>query len=649
MRGFRVVGRSGGRSRVVRLVGLVVVVLAGLLPVELAIDGSRAAAVDEDQFLIRLTDDALAAALVSGRMSFGGGPGTSSPMRLALNYGAERVTSGAIGPAGNLVLDLEAGEWWSRTESSVTGNSMFEGVDARISADGMTLVAAQGTGNDGGNQWNHVYTVDLDSPATEPELVPHPEQGWWFTGTNGASVSADGSRVAYLSPCFSEDPGNCSPWGESQVFVWERGGSGLTSGPHSVSSSGVLADRGIGEASISEDGASVVFVSDASNLDLVRLVADGEFAAEENDWSDRYFDGDIFVRDLDAGSTVAVSVVPDGGGWEPLATWEDEEHATWVGAPSISGDGRFVTFLQSVWTDEGWWASVAAWVHDRDVDEDGVFDEVGEVSTEVVPFGFDAGDFGVDGVQVGPPTISGNGRFISAVVEEEGEIPAVVIWDRISEEVVRRGDLSAESEIFKPVALSHDGSLAAFYEETAIAGAGDRNGGVDVYLLASSWWMKHLEKHLGPGRSTSYDVADPVNVTVGNLHHSTAAFSAPGHVYGVEWSTTSNSLDGTEGDLGVGMASSYGQRLYESDAGVKLRVDDGRVVTFVESGGGWARPEGFAGDLDDVSGEGEEVSGTVVFDSGEEWVFDDGWLVEMSDGRGQEVTVGWCSGRSPIR
>lgn len=71
------------------------------------------------------------------------------------------------------------------------------------------------------------------------------------------------------------------------------------------------------EAAISDDGGIVAFRSNADNL-----VAD-----DTNDWTD------VFLRDIHAGSTIRVSLQPDGS-----------EMLTYSMAPSISDDGGVVAF-----------------------------------------------------------------------------------------------------------------------------------------------------------------------------------------------------------------------------------------------------------------------------------------------------------------
>jgi hypothetical protein len=128
----------------------------------------------------------------------------------------------------------------------------------------------------------------------------------------------------------------------------------------SVSTAG-LEGNGISFATaLSGDGRYVTFTSFASNL-----VAD-----DTND------SADVFVRDRLTGRTTRISVPAAGAGGGGLV----EPNS---GGPFISDDGRFVTFASHAKDlapgDPG--AGPFIFVRDRDVDADGLFDEVGQART----------------------------------------------------------------------------------------------------------------------------------------------------------------------------------------------------------------------------------------------------------------------------
>ncbi|MHB9095089.1 MAG: RCC1 domain-containing protein, partial [Eubacteriales bacterium] len=141
-------------------------------------------------------------------------------------------------------------------------------------------------------------------------------------------------------------------------------------------------------SSLSADGRYIAFYSYANNLVL----------GDANG-----LNSDIFVRDRQSGTTVLVSVATDGTQGNSGSRF-----------PFISADGRFVVF------DSGANNLVAGdtngrediFVRDRDMDNDGIFDEPGAVSTSRVSVATDgtqtnAGSFSMW------PSISSDGRYVA--------------------------------------------------------------------------------------------------------------------------------------------------------------------------------------------------------------------------------------------
>jgi len=203
-------------------------------------------------------------------------------------------------------------------------------------------------------------------------------------------ISADGRYVAFQSSATNlvpEDTNNLE-----DLFVHDRQ-TGATE-RLSVDSDGKDANGGGGyPASINADGRYVAFGSDASNL----------VPNDTNTCPNYPLLGrcpDIFVRDRETGTTVRVSV--DGSG---------NEANGFSSGPFISPDGRYVVFesqATNLVTDDTN-AMQDVFVHDRDTDEDGVFDEPGAISTErasVHSDGSQGNDFSYDG------HISADGRYV---------------------------------------------------------------------------------------------------------------------------------------------------------------------------------------------------------------------------------------------
>ena len=160
-----------------------------------------------------------------------------------------------------------------------------------------------------------------------------------------------------------------------------------------------------GEASMSLDGRFVAFSSHATNL----VASDTNGAA------------DVFVRDRDHDEDGILDETDDGTGSAEqrtirvsLATNDAQANAGSNGA-AMSSDGRFVAFLSgatNLVTGDSNFAT-DAFVRDRDTDEDGIFDEPGDVETVRVNVST-AGDQATEGV-TGGLDISGDGRQVAFV------------------------------------------------------------------------------------------------------------------------------------------------------------------------------------------------------------------------------------------
>jgi Tol biopolymer transport system component len=166
------------------------------------------------------------------------------------------------------------------------------------------------------------------------------------------SISSDGRYVAFESIATDLVAGGTN--GNVHIFVRDLlyGTTTLVS----VSSTDVQGNGDSSSASISSDGRYVAFESLSTNL-----VAGGTNGNVH-----------IFVRDLVARTTTLVSV-----------SSTDVQGNNDSSSASISSDGRYVAFESDadnlVASDNGLYSDV--FVHDRDTDGDGLYDEPGEVST----------------------------------------------------------------------------------------------------------------------------------------------------------------------------------------------------------------------------------------------------------------------------
>lgn len=188
-------------------------------------------------------------------------------------------------------------------------------------------------------------TLALGAPATAaaaPERVTVTPHGGPMTGSvwlgEQQAASDDGERVVFASTANNLDPADTDT--ERDVFVWDR--SENTVRLVSQSTDGVAGNAMSWDPAISADGTRVVFSSQATNL-------------VSGDTNSR---NDVFVRDIDEGTTELVSVSPAG----PSAGGQ------FTGNAVINGDGTVVAFESEhdyaagtwMWSNEVWVRDLAA-------------------------------------------------------------------------------------------------------------------------------------------------------------------------------------------------------------------------------------------------------------------------------------------------
>jgi hypothetical protein len=127
-------------------------------------------------------------------------------------------------------------------------------------------------------------------------------------------MSQDGRFVVFESLATNLIPGGTD--GTREIYVRDRQNG--TTQIVSVATGGAIADGACFGPTISSDGRYVAFASNATNLD----------AGDTNDFRD------VFVRDLQAGTTEIVSTAPGGAPGDNECGVQSE----------ISGDGRHVAF-----------------------------------------------------------------------------------------------------------------------------------------------------------------------------------------------------------------------------------------------------------------------------------------------------------------
>jgi Tol biopolymer transport system component len=200
------------------------------------------------------------------------------------------------------------------------------------------------------------------------------------SASNNPSTSANGRYVAFQSDATDLVTGGSN--GSMHIFVRDR--QTPTTIQVSLNSLGNEELDPSRTPSISGDGMHVAFESDA---DLA--------GGDANAFSD------IFVRDLLAVTTTLVSV--DSTGAQDIGPSV---------SPSVSSDGRYVAFQSEadlVLPDNGF---IDIYVHDRDADDDGTYDEAGSISTVRVSVD-SAGIQGQGNNHSYFPSISADGRYVA--------------------------------------------------------------------------------------------------------------------------------------------------------------------------------------------------------------------------------------------
>jgi len=250
-------------------------------------------------------------ALVSSDLT--GTPGNLSSQQPAISgddrfvtfssFASNLVPGDTNGEPDVFIKDLQAGAI-ERISVDSSGNQGNGGSFApSISSDGRYVAFVSMASNffpgDSQSSWD-IFIRDRQSGQTE-----HVGSGGNFD--NGPSISGEGRLVAFPS--------------SGQVFVYDRqtGQSSIVS----VAADGTPGNNASDYPSFSEDGRYVAFTSVATNL----LPGDTNGVR------------DVFVRDIQTGTTTRVSVASNGvEGNAPVSDLEK---------PGISGNGRFVAFTSA--------------------------------------------------------------------------------------------------------------------------------------------------------------------------------------------------------------------------------------------------------------------------------------------------------------
>jgi hypothetical protein len=264
--------------------------------------------------------------------------------------------------------------------------------------------------------------------------------------SSGPSISADGRFVAFSSHATNLVENDTNQ--HSDVFVRDVLNENTTR--ISVNSNGGQVNSHNSSASISADGRYVAFQSDAR-----RLVPDKLFNQD-----------DVFLRDIQAGTTTRVSVNTEGA---------DSNHHSY--GASISDNGRYVAFV-----------SEASNLVEGDTNGDSdvfVRDTVSGITTRV--------SVNTQGAEAdrdsSSPTISADGRYVAYASDATNLVQGdsdtstdVFLHDRQTGTTIRVGPVGPDIEFPGRPSVSADGRYVAFGSFSDGLVANDTNGVSDLFV-----------------------------------------------------------------------------------------------------------------------------------------------------------------------
>ncbi len=268
-------------------------------------------------------------------------------------------------------------------------------------------------------------------------------------GSYSPSLSAGGRYVAFESAASNLVGGDSN--GVYDVFLRDRGAG--TTRRISLSSSERQGNGPSYSAAISADGRFVAFASDASNL--VRSDTNGLT--------------DVFVRDLQAGTTTRVSVRTSGSEANGVSY-----------EPSISGDGRFVAFQSNASNLVGGDTNGAADIMVRDL-------RAGTTARVSVRTNGDQanGDSSSAAISSDGHVVALRSNASNLVASDTNAVADIFVRDRqrhtTARMSVRTTGTEADDQSSVP-AISADGRFVAFGSQASNLVSGDTNGAFDVFM-----------------------------------------------------------------------------------------------------------------------------------------------------------------------
>ncbi len=399
----------------------------------------------------------------------------------AMSYSGEISANGRFvvfdSEAGNLVVDDTNGlgdvflrdrqlGTTIRVSVDANGGQVGGGGDPDISADGRFIAFDSGATtlvSGDTNGFSDIFVKDTQTGAVTRVTVDSSDVQANNDSTS-PSISGDGRYVAFVSAASNLVPNDTN--GVSDVFVHD-----LQTGTTIRAS--VNANGSSFESSISLDGRFVVFTSGATNL-----VAD-----------DTNEKRDVFVYMVQTGQIVRASVNSSGvqadkGGFDP----------------SISGDGRYVTFssaAENLMTQDTFGFQYV-YVHDF---------VTGSTDIVTINHGFPMIGWSDSS------KISADGRYIAFSYDDKGDGLAVrwiYVHDRVSKiNILPTSGSDTNAPIFP--SISGDGKFLVYASSGPLV-SDDTNGMRDIFIkeIAYPPDLNPTVKYVTPSCSNGCGAADPV-------------------------------------------------------------------------------------------------------------------------------------------
>jgi Tol biopolymer transport system component len=372
----------------------------------------------------------------------------------------ESAASNLVAGDNNSVADIFAFDVASGTTTRVSvatggteGNK--RSINPAISADGSTIVYQSYASNLVAGDTNgsaDVFAYDVGSgTTTRVSVATGGTEG--NDGSHDPAVSADGSIIVYWSTASNLVAGDTN--GAEDVFAYDA--ASATTTRVSVGPGGAEGNGGSYAPSVTADGGTIAFQSDASNLVV----------------GDTNADSDVFAYNVASGTTARVSVGP--GGAEGNGTSGNE---------TVSADGSTVVY------------------------ESGASNLVaGDTNGAKDVFAYDVASGMTTRVSVSTDGAQANGASGAPVVSGDG---AIVVFASDASNLVS-GDTNATSDVFAHDAvtgtttrvsvgpggaegdghsgeagITPDGSIIVFTSQATNLVSGDHNGSNDAFLARMS-------------------------------------------------------------------------------------------------------------------------------------------------------------------